>query len=395
MEINKKNLPVLYTIPEWNLRIKIGNEYSYLIPEIGKYTSYRSVIKILRKLEIDIQSWYDRWFLGITSKFDRPRCKICGKEAAWKGLLNAYGRRSCYSKICETELKRLNKSLSMINRYSDPLEREKDSLAQKKRYENPEERLKTSIAMKKANELDPTIRERIGNSNRKFWRNASDEYKKTHGEKISESSKTEESRKKRSLSQKISYENNPDRRIKTGESLRDYYKNNPEKSLEIGMKISKYYEDNPEARIEQSERSRNSWSNPSEIRLENGCGPRGISNLIYSEWESKTIKLDSSWELTFFNKCKSLNAIKLIRCPFSIRYNSDIKGLNRVYLPDFLLNDHYLIEIKPNYLLDDEVNIAKFNAADVYCRENELEYVILTEDYLFNNGEPFYGSMPF
>ena len=73
----------------------------------------------------------------------------------------------------------------------------------------------------------------------------------------------------------------------------------------------------------------------------------------------------------------------------------EIKGRNRVYLPDFLLNDHYLIEVKPNYMLDDPINIAKFNAADLYCRENGLEYVILTEDYLFNNGEPFYGSMPF
>ena len=397
MDKNEKNLPVLYTIPEWKMRIKINNEYLYYIPEVQKYQNYRSISKILKSIGItDIQSWYDRWFLGITVKSDRPRCRICNKEAKWNGLLNSYGRKSCYSTECEFKIKRLNKSASLIKRYSDPLERIKESERQKKRYEDPNERLKTSIAMRKANEVDPSIRERIGDSNKKFWRNASNEYKKLHGRKISESSSTFESKIKRSKSQKESYNNNPQRGIQNGHRLRQFYKDNPDKADMIGRNVSKYYEDHPEARIEQSLRSINSWLNPSERRLENGCGPRGVEYKVYSKWEDKEIKLDSSWELKFIDLCSNNNLVnKLVRCPFSIRYNSEIKGRNRVYLPDFLLNDHYLIEVKPNYMLDDPINIAKFNAADLYCRENGLEYVILTEDYLFNNGDPFYGSMPF
>jgi hypothetical protein len=93
------------------------------------------------------------------------------------------------------------------------------------------------------------------------------------------------------------------------------------------------------------------------------------------------------------NICKEINVNKLIRCRIFIKYHNSLTNTYNRYLPDFLLNDHYLIEIKPNYELDDEVNICKFNAADEYCRLNNLEYVIITEDYLFNNGSPFYGEL--
>lgn len=154
---------------------------------------------------------------------------------------------------------------------------------------------------------------------------------------------------------------------------------------------------NPDERKKTSRSSRKVWSNPTEALLNNSLGSysRAKKLKVYSKWENKDIILDSSWEIKLIEKMTLILSVSsLIRPRFSIKYTSTDMELHN-YIPDFLLNDHYLIEIKPNYLLDDEVNIAKFNAADIYCRENGLEYVILTEDYLFSNDEPFYGSMPF
>lgn len=196
-----------------------------------------------------------------------------------------------------------------------------------------------------------------------------------------------------SEAQKLSYKTNPERAIHQSILGKRRYED-PNERIKTGEQVRLGFM-NPIAKKNLSEGISRSYLNPTSSRL-NSIRGRGNFEYKFSKWQNKEIKLNSSWEVKFFIECDNKNEVNcLIRCPFGIRYYNPVKLSECTYLPDFLLNDHYLIEIKPNYLLDDEVNIAKFNAADIYCRENGLEYVILTEDYLFNNGEPFYGSMPF
>lgn len=394
-EINRNNLPVLYTIPNWKMRIKFKSGYKYYIPELDEYVIDRYLSRTLNKLNIDLQSWYDRWFMNITSLSDRPRCQICSSPAKWKGMINGYGRLSCFNTECESDIKRINKSNALIKRYSNPDERLKESLRQKKRYENQAEREKTSIAGKLAHKKDPTISKRIGESNRKSWLSKTESERELVRNNQRAAAGTEESKLRKSIAQKKSYRDNPDRGRKLGEKNRQFYVSHPEIRRQISSKVSQYYIDNPEARAKVSNDVKNRWLDPTDAMLENGCGPRGIISKSYSIWEDKEIKFDSSWEVHFFESCVNLSVDKLLRCPFGLRYLSPVDNEIHTYLPDFLLNDRYLIEIKPNYLIHDPVNQAKFHAASIYCSDHNLSYVIITEDYLFHNGSPYYGSLPF
>lgn len=319
MEINKKNLPVLYTMPRWKLETGSGSKKSYFVPWIGKYVSKNSLGRELSKINRTIQDYYDRWILNITVPSQRPRCEFdgCKCEVAFINLFVNYSRGYC-----------------------------SDSL---------------------------------------------------HHKVVSNSHKA------RKLTE--------DHKKKQSESIKKHYKDNPGLSKKIGESISRTYREHPEKKEIQRQHGIKRYQDPNEVLRSSNIMKElhrkgvflnvsrgyGIKSEVYSIWENKVIHLDSTWESNFFSTCEGLKVDRLLRCPFIIKYNrpSDNSIVPSNYYPDFLLNNHYLIEVKPNYMLDDEVNIAKFNAADLYCRENGLEYVILTEDYLFNNGEPFYGSMPF
>jgi hypothetical protein len=62
----------------------------------------------------------------------------------------------------------------------------------------------------------------------------------------------------------------------------------------------------------------------------------------------------------------------------SIRIKYSIDGRDRNYIPDFIVNDKYLIEIKPKNLVNSQVVILKKNAAISYCNENNLIYKIIS-----------------
>ncbi len=54
----------------------------------------------------------------------------------------------------------------------------------------------------------------------------------------------------------------------------------------------------------------------------------------------------------------------------------DINGTIRNYLPDFIINDKYIIECKPQKLIDSQSILIKTDAAKVYCLNNNLIYKI-------------------
>lgn len=339
MDKNEKNLPVLYTIPKWKMKLTVPGKKRklYFIPELNKYVDTTHVSYYLPNIGKTPQEWYDRWMLDITVPSDRPKIPD-GRTARFRDLYFGYAKTQAETIVLTFEewLSEWNKARNRAAKNS--------SKGQVKRYENPEERENMSRVMKAA-------------------------------------LKSDEVRKRISECTKAGFTDNV--RKKLSNSLLKFYSDQYRKD-ELLIRRS-------QTRI------------INDIRSSISGNPRvrkwGNRRRVFSFWEDRDINLDSSYELQFFEICESnnflINDLKRLIKYVKIFYIDPYLGDIHRYFPDFLLDDHYLIEIKPSSLLDDPINIAKFNAADLYCRENGLEYVILTEDYLFNNGDPFYGSMPF
>ena len=358
MDKNEKNLPVLYMRPIWISLIKrFGKQSLCYVEGYGYVTSGKLNVISLKFEGRNSQEWYDRWILGITVPSQRPKCEIegCNKEVEWRGFDINYKKGSCNDSIHRKLVANSHKSRDFTeDQINYRSKRIKDA------FDNdPSIQERKSRSLKATYELNPELREQKRKQGIERYKDPYERLKTSLS--TSESLRTPEMHKKLSTSQINRYKD-PYQRKKTGDA------------------------------------SKRAWRNPSEKMKLNCLGSSsryGIRSRVFSIWENKVIKFDSNWELKFYEICVSKCVNLLLREPLVIEYIKPRELEFSGYKPDFLLDGHYLIEIKPSSLLDDPINIAKFNAADLYCRENGLEYVILTEDYLFNNGEPFYGSMPF
>ena len=126
-----------------------------------------------------------------------------------------------------------------------------------------------------------------------------------------------------------------------------------------------------------------------------------VRNIIYR----------SSWELRFLQWCDSNdNIIEYASEEFSIPYLSPLDNRPHRYYPDFLIKvkeaagvtKKYVIEVKPkrqtqppkkrsrvtkSYISECktyELNQAKWKYAREFCKDNSLEFKIITEDQLWN-----------
>ena len=127
-----------------------------------------------------------------------------------------------------------------------------------------------------------------------------------------------------------------------------------------------------------------------------------VNNIVYR----------SSWELRFLQICDSNdNIIQYASEEFSIPYLSPIDNKVHRYYPDYLIKvkesngsiKKYVIEVKPkrqtekpkkrsrvtktyiNEMRLYAVNQAKWKYAQEFCKDNLLEFKIITEEQLFNN----------
>ena len=128
----------------------------------------------------------------------------------------------------------------------------------------------------------------------------------------------------------------------------------------------------------------------------------------------------SNWERVFCEKCDTNdNIVTWASEEFSIPYISPLDNKRHRYYPDFLIKvkepdgkfKKYVIEIKPRKqtvkpkmktdsrkrprmtnsyakeLNNYAVNVAKWNAAIEFCKDNSLEFQIITEDNLYGNSQ--------
>jgi hypothetical protein len=129
------------------------------------------------------------------------------------------------------------------------------------------------------------------------------------------------------------------------------------RSIEIKAKLSKINsgENNPMFGKPAPQGSGNGWSG-----WYNGWFFRSILELSYM---IKVIERYSmKWETGENHKYK---------IPYTDTY-----GVCRNYFPDFIINDKYIVEIKPNRLIKTLKVIEKINAGIEYCNTNNMIYKI-------------------
>ena len=122
---------------------------------------------------------------------------------------------------------------------------------------------------------------------------------------------------------------------------------------------------------------------------------------------TKTPYYRSGWEFTFMTFCDNNPAIESWSSePVKIPYRDPLTGKQTVYVPDFLIKyfdknqkSHVeLIEIKPaNQMIAEKVgknpynqaqyikNMAKWEAASIWCRNQGIKFRVINEHDIFSN----------
>ena len=100
----------------------------------------------------------------------------------------------------------------------------------------------------------------------------------------------------------------------------------------------------------------------------------------------------SLWEKSYFEYLDSNSEVsKFYSESLRVPYVANKKtGRLRNYIPDLLVEyidgSRQIIEIKPTRFLTKLANIKKFNAARLYCADNGITFVIVTEKDLKSLG---------
>lgn len=107
----------------------------------------------------------------------------------------------------------------------------------------------------------------------------------------------------------------------------------------------------------------------------------------FSTKTNKDIYYKSSWEMKaiqFLDKSEEVHSFMYE--PFSIPYYH--KNNKRHYIPDLLITyingKQKIIEIKPSYFLNAEVNLDKFESAQKYCNDKGIVFEVWTEKTITN-----------
>ena len=86
----------------------------------------------------------------------------------------------------------------------------------------------------------------------------------------------------------------------------------------------------------------------------------------------------SSYEIRFLELCDlSLDVRTVTSVPFSIQYMDEIEHPRR-YIPDFIINDNVLIEVKARFALNLLRTQRKHEAAKHYCEERAMQFFVIT-----------------
>jgi len=181
----------------------------------------------------------------------------------------------------------------------------------------------------------------------------------------------------------------------------EYKKNLSEKAKErwadpeFREKMQKIYM-NEEIKKRKSEAAKEVWQNSERRKERSEITTRYWQNLEYREKISLAVQNGIGY---FFSKKMNMNifyqfvlelkALELFekdeniwsieRCNGKNIEWTDENGNSHKYKPDFFINKKFIIEVKRIRQLNEKNNFKKFEAAKAFCKENNLEFLVLTE----------------
>jgi len=192
------------------------------------------------------------------------------------------------------------------------------------------------------------------------------------------------------------WNNNPNRRIELSNRNKEGWESMTEEQIsEWKSYLSKIKKDwwssHPEAKLKLSESNKEAWKDPEYRKYMTGILIKGNCG-NYNSVKSGIQSYRSGWELQFMTELdKITEVINFISEPFPINYKW-LDGSDHLYYPDFLVNTIYksiLVEIKPAFKLNNEINILKFKAGFEYSKSNNYSWLVLSElnwtEKVFNN----------
>jgi endogenous inhibitor of DNA gyrase (YacG/DUF329 family) len=175
------------------------------------------------------------------------------------------------------------------------------------------------------------------------------------------------------------------RQYETGEVVHPFLGKNlteehKQKLSDIKIKEGKWKGENNPAYGGQSKEIREKMSKTRAERIQSGEIHGRLMGTIVTT-KGGTIKYRSNWEKNHIeNLEKDEKVISYIFEPFVLEYTYD---QTRNYIPDILIfykdGTKKLVEIKPSYFLDAEINKCKFSAAQKYCDEKGMTFEVWTE----------------
>lgn len=300
--------------------------------------------------KITKQVFYDVLELGLLSIDDRPKCPICGNTVNFQSIVRGYYitcSNKCHNQYAlESRISIEARKKAVQTCYERGIYQNKKPLSKESRDKISKTRKENYLAGKIV--ISAEFRENarlrmlgntygIGNTNRR-------------GKKLSDETK-----------QKISKAN-------SGRKLSEQEKKT------ISIRSSNYFKNNPDKLSEF---------------IKNGL--KSKRGTVYLEkGPEKGFYYMSSWELKFLQKCDLEKSIKEIQVPQRILY--EFNESQHTYLPDILLiltsGKKIMIEIKPKSKINTIKNQAKFSAAREYCTNNNIIFMIISEDIVFSETFP-------
>jgi len=107
----------------------------------------------------------------------------------------------------------------------------------------------------------------------------------------------------------------------------------------------------------------------------------------------KSILFRSSYELSFIYRAFQLGdsvvaePFRIKMCDYLSTFTKNLHSIreNKIYIPDYLLNNNTIVEIKCSIVFDPEHpsftdTILKLDALANFCKENNYDYIVLTEE---------------
>ncbi len=138
----------------------------------------------------------------------------------------------------------------------------------------------------------------------------------------------------------------------------------------------KYGEQEANIRWEAKKKKNSIASSGSNNPMFGKVSPQGSGNGWsgwYGEWYFRSL-LELSYMVKVIERFNiSWTTGDILKIPYK-----DYLNKQRNYFPDFILNNKYVIEIKPNRLKNTPSVIAKQQAAIAYCKANNMVYKLIT-----------------